>query len=311
MFFGLVLAVAGWLFFLSREILSPFILAAIFAYLLGPAVRFLEEKTKLPKTLAILIVYLGILSVLVFVGIKVGVKLAQEVSDFALEARIFLTDPEAEKAILPEWLSPYSQELITAIRSSINVSSQQVVRFFSGAVSSLLSIFVFLLTLFYFLKDGEKLISRVGFSDALLKIDKVLSNYFLAQFFLVVFMSTVCTIVFSLLGIKYALILGILAGLAELIPIVGPTIAFLSIIFVTLTSGGGNPILVGFIYLLINQLENIIVVPQITGRMVQLHPVVIMASVLIGGNLFGAVGVLIAVPLVAAFKVILEHVKAL
>ena len=69
-----------------------------------------------------------------------------------------------------------------------------------------------------------------------------------------------------------------------------------------------EPVLIGLVYVLINQLENILIVPQVTGRMVRLHPLLILASVLIGGHLFGALGFLVAVPLVATVKVVVEHV---
>ncbi len=327
----LIYAVIGgtlcWLFYLGREALSPFILAAIFSYLLNPVVSFLSQKSKLPRSLSIIIVYIIIVILLTTLGFYVGRRIVVETREFASEARSLLFDLETGRESLPSWLTPYTGEISQTIRHSITISSQQVVRLFSGAMSSLLNFFIFVLALFYFLKEGRGFLGslqnflpadkRAEFSVGLQKVNRVLGNYFLAQFSLVGLMAVTSTIIFSALGVRYALILGIIVGPAELIPIIGPTAAFISVVFVGAIGGGAaaldlpiyyEPLLIGLVYLLLNQLENILVVPQVTGRMVRLHPLVILVSVLLGGHLFGATGFLLAVPLVASIKVILEHV---
>lgn len=311
--------------YFGRETLSPFIVAAIFAYLLNPLVTLLAGKFKLSRTVSILIVYLGILTTTFTLGIYLGRQLILESQDFA--HRIELGDLSHS---LPSWFLPYFSEAVVSFRSSVNFSSQQAVRVLSGTIASITSTFVFLIALFYFLKDGGIFIKSLEdslptnikkeFLAVIEKIRNVLSNYLRAQLFLVLLMTFVGSILFSLLGVRYALILGTIIGLAEIIPIIGPIFAFISILTVTAIGGGiGNLfmdpvieiILAGLVYIFLNQLENILVVPQVTGRMVELHPLLILASVLIGGQLFGAVGFLLAVPVVASGKVLANHLHNL
>ena len=325
--FGVLAILVAWILFLSREILSPFIFAGIFAYILNPVISFLSRKAHLPRSAAILIVYILIVGLIAVLGVYVGRQIVTETRDFTHEARLILFDIESGQTEFPSWLAPYTPEISQAVRNSINISSQQVIRLFSGAVSSLLNIFIFGVALFYFLKEGEGLISYLHnllpkdkkneVAAALEKINRVLANYLLAQLSLVLFMATIASLVFTLMGMKYALILGVIVGFAELVPVVGPTIAFVTVVFVSTIGGGARsldlpiyyePVLIGLVYVLINQLENILIVPQVTGRMVRLHPLLILASVLIGGHLFGALGFLVAVPLVATVKVVVEHV---
>lgn len=324
---GLLAAAAVWIFYLSREVLSPFIFAGIFAYILNPIVTLLSKKAHLPRSAAILVVYVAIVGLITVLSVYTGRQIVAETREFAREAKVILNDIEAGRTEFPLWLEPYIGEISQSVRNSVNISSQQVIRFFSGALSSILNIFIFVLTLFYFLKEGGEAVAylrnlcppdkRKQLAVAVGKINQVLTNYLLAQLSLVLLMSTVTTLVFVLLGVKYALILGIIVGLAELVPVIGPTVALVTVVFISTIGGGAGaldlpvyyePVIVGLAYLLINQLENILIVPQITGRMVALHPLLILASVLIGGHLFGAIGFLVAVPLVASAKVVLEYV---
>lgn len=321
-----LLALGIWFLYLGRAVLPPFIFAAVFAYLLNPIVNFISQKTRLPRTGAVLIVFLVILTSLAMSGYFLGGRLAFESKEFASDGKLFLTNAQHEAAGLPSWTAPYVSDLTASVKNSINFSSEEIVHFFSNAISSLVSFFIFLFVLFYFLKDGKRFFeslenllpgnSKIEFAIVSRKVNQILGNYLRAQFAMVILMSTVVTILLSLWGTKYALILGLVAGIAEIVPFVGPGFAFVTIsLVVSLTGGTGllswptiqEGILVGLSYLLFNQLQNNFITPQVTGRMIRLHPLLVLACVLVGGHLFGIVGVLFAVPVVAAFKVVLEH----
>ncbi|MEK7565484.1 MAG: AI-2E family transporter [Patescibacteria group bacterium] len=326
-YIGLVVVVC-WFLFLGREVLTPFVFAVVFAYLLDPVVSFFSDKIHLPRTLAIVIIYLGILAILIGGGYFLGRRLVFEVKEFAHETRIVFSETEIEKIIssLPDWAAAVLPEITTNLKNSVNFSAQQVAKVFSGTLSSLASIFIFLMALFYFLQGRQNFYAnierslplkfRVEFVIVIRKIQQVLGGYFRAQMLLVIIMSLFGLVLFNLLGIRYALILSLVIGLAEIIPIIGPIIALFCILLVGMISGGASSLsfpmaleipLVGAIYLILNQLENMFIVPQITGRMVQLHPLLILISVLIGGQIFGAIGFLLAVPVVASVKVIFNH----
>ncbi len=321
-----LLALGGWFLYLGREVLPPFLFAAVFAYLLNPTVNFLSHRVRLPRTVAVLIVFLIIIVFLGGAGYFLGGKLVTESKEFASEGKLLLINAQSEAAGLPSWMAPSVHDLTESVKNSINFSSEEIVRFFSNAISSLVSFFIFLFILFYFLKDGKRFFeslenllpgnSKIEFAIVSRKVNQILGNYLRAQFSMIILMATITTILLSLWGVKYSFILGLVAGIAEIVPFVGPGFAFTTIsLVVALTGGTGflslptiqEGLVVGLSYLLINQLQNNFVTPQVTGRMVKLHPLLVLASVLVGGHLFGVVGILFAVPAVAAFKVVLEH----
>lgn len=321
-----LLAIGGWFLYLGREVLPPFTFAAVFAYLLNPIVDFLSNRLRVPRSLAVLVVFLLIFFFLGSLGYFFGGRLVSESKDFAAEGKILLVNAQKEAADLPSWTAPYVHDLTETIKNSINFSSDEVVRFFSNALSSVVSFFTFLFILFYFLKDGRRFFeslenllpgnSRIEFAIVSRKVNLILGNYLRAQFTLVTLMAAMVTILLSLWGTKYSLILGLVAGVAEIVPFVGPGFAFIAIsLVVALTGGTGllvlptiqEGLIIGLSYLFLNQLQNSFISSQVTGRLVKLHPLLVLMAVLVGGHLFGVFGILFAVPVVAAFKVILDH----
>lgn len=321
-----LLALGAWFLYLGREVLPPFMFAAVFAYLLNPAVDLLTRRFRMPQTAAVLVVFLLILVFLGGLGYFFGGRLVSESKDFASEGKLLLINAQNEAAGLPKWTAPYVHDLTESIKNSINFSSDEIVRFFSNALSSVVSFFTFLFILFYFLKDGKRFFeslenllpgnSKIEFAIVSRKVHLILGNYLRAQFTLVTLMAVMVTVLLSLWGVKYSLILGVLAGVAEIVPFVGPGFAFVAISLVVALTGGSDLVslpavqeglVIGLSYLFLNQLQNSFVSSQVTGRLVKLHPLLVLVAVLVGGHLFGIFGILFAVPVVAAFKVILEH----
>ena len=314
--------------FLARDILSPFIVAAIFAYLLNPVVGLLEQRLKLPRTVSIVVTYLLIIGALTIFTINLGVNLARESEDFSLEARNLVHQTDSQINLLPDWIRPAAIDIFDSIRSSLVFSNRRVTSYLPGALNRSISVLIFFVATFYFLKDGHSFIAGAlklfskeikGEAEGILQeINQVLGNYLRGQLLLIVIMSVLTYLGIVLIGVRYALILAIFTGLAEVVPFVGPIAAAAVASIVAFTDQfshlGPTPLLdvvaIASLYTVLRQLEDLFIIPQVMGRVTKLHPLVILFSVLVGGHLFGVVGYLVAVPLVASLKVVFGHLSA-
>ena len=117
--------------------------------------------------------------------------------------------------------------------------------------------------------------------------------------------------VLLLLGIKYALLLAVIAGFLEIIPFLGPIIAAVPALFIAMTDSWLKVLLVGIAYFLIQQAENNILVPKIMQKATGLNPIVTIVVILIGGKLGGLVGVLIAVPVAVMVMAVIDNFEIL
>jgi predicted PurR-regulated permease PerM len=198
--------------------------------------------------------------------------------------------------------------------------------FFTDAVGRLLAVIVYLVSTFYFLKDGHKFIDFIRslfpathqkkVEELETEVNGVLGNYLRGQILLVVIMSVASWIVLTILGVKFALTLAILTGFLELIPFVGPVVATslagLTVYLTTENRFGLDPFtlttVVILIYIILRQLEDYFVIPQVLGHVTKLHPVVVLFSVLAGGQIYGALGFILAVPVVASSRIIIRAI---
>ena len=115
-----------WLFYLEREILSPFIFAAVFAYILNPVVNFLHGKLKIPRTLSVIVIYIFIIGVIVtsiFVSYK---RFSDESTELRNQVKIITKNTKIQINTLPEWIRPTISDGLTAVENTVNVSYPSV-----------------------------------------------------------------------------------------------------------------------------------------------------------------------------------------
>lgn len=315
-----------WLLYLGRSILPPFMLAAGFAYILNPLIGWLHLKTKIPRAVSILIIYITLISALVFTILTIGVRLSEESASFSLESKNIISAASTQISALPFWLQPVAEDLLSSARGSFIVAPRHVVNFLPGVVNGTINILVFLVAAFYLLKDGHRFISGLlsfipdnwhhEIESVGKKVNGVLGNYLRAQLLLVLIMSTFTFIGLSIIGVKYALVLSIFSGFAEIIPFVGPVVAAGLSMIVAYTDNMGNlgldpisqTLAIAIFYTVLRQLEDYLIIPSVLGKMVKLHPLVVLFSVLLGGHVYGVLGFILAVPVVASLKVVMEHI---
>ncbi len=322
---AIILFVCAWFFVAVRSILTPFILAAIFAYILNPAVNFLENKAKLSRDFSAAIIYIIVVAILVIVATNTGIRLTRESRELGLELRRMGETMDTQLDSFPSWSAPIIKDLSGNINIANIFAPQKLWPYFSGAITGLVSFFIFLIAGFYFLQAGKKWLERLteflphnDKVDVVIlykKANQVLSDYLRGQILLIVLMSSVSWLALSILQVKYALIIGIFTGFAEIIPIIGPIAAGTVAVTVAMLDGvqtfGMSPLFQGIIvaalYFLLRQIEDIFVIPHILGHATKLHPLVVLFAAIAGGHLWGILGMILAVPIAALIRIIIEY----
>ncbi|MBU4332000.1 AI-2E family transporter, partial [Patescibacteria group bacterium] len=137
-------------------------------------------------------------------------------------------------------------------------------------------------------------------------MQKKIGSWLRGQVILMIIIGILSYIGLLILGVRYALLLALFAGLMEIIPYIGPIFGAVPAVFIALTQSPIKGLLVIVLYLIIQQLENNLIVPKIMKRAVGLNPIVVILVILIGGKIAGIVGALIAVPVATAFSVMLK-----
>jgi HAD superfamily hydrolase (TIGR01549 family) len=320
--------------YLFRALLPPVILAFVLAYLLKPLVDFLERRVVIPRTLAVVLVYLVLLVTLVVIPVTVVPYAVDRITriNVNLQRLIdqlvgFLSQPFVLFGYILS-LGDMAGDIRGSLQDLVQPFASQTVNLFINVVSSLLWILSITIISFYLVKDADRLrqfldhIAPPGYTEELARlreeINLVWKAFFRGQVVLGFVVGIVAWISMSIVGLPNAGIMGLLAGLLEVIPTFGPILATIPAVLVAFFQGSvylplSNfwfAVLVLAIYIVIQQVENAYLVPRIMGRRLQLHPVVVFIGVLAGGFLVGTIGVLLAAPIIATFRVLLRYVYA-
>ncbi|MCL4353862.1 AI-2E family transporter [Patescibacteria group bacterium] len=309
---------------MDRAILTPFVLAAIFAYIFNPVVNFFSNRIKLPRTLSVLIIYLFLMAIVVLISVFITKRIVDESVELKGYVATLAKTTKTQINALPDYARPFAQEGAVALEKSRIFAPASVFSLFPQAISRIISFFIFLFASFYFLKEGSTLMNkflnympnknRVDIEIVLRKMNKVFGGYLRGQLFLVVLVSLILYIALAILGVKFALVIAVFSGFAEIVPIIGPITAGAVASLVVLLTGISNfpltPIqgaaVVVAIYFIARQLEDYFVIPQVMGRITELHPLIILFAVISGGHIWGAIGLILAVPIAGAIKILLD-----
>lgn len=301
---GFILAM--WILYQIRDVILLLFVAVIFTSALSPYVEKLVSW-KVPKGFAIAFIYVIIFSVLGTLFWLIINPLIEQTSSLST------TFPQTVEKLLP------------AGTINRNFLEQKTTDLFGNAVEVTLAIFsntialvsVAVLT-FYLLLDKsrfEKLLSQIFWNQQakakriIEKIEDVLGAWLRGQIILSIVIGVFSYLLLFMLNIPYALPLAILAGIMEVVPVIGPIISAIPAIFIAYVSSEAPtlPVFVALGYLAIQQLENHIIVPQVMKRAVGLNPLVVILAIAVGGRLLGIAGALLAVPITVVGQIIVEE----
>jgi len=331
-FLGLVLV--GFLLYLLSPVLTPFFAAALLAYLGDPIADRLEAKfnPKYARSLAVVIVFVTLFSALTVIAILVLPTLGHQISYLMSNMPAYLDYIQSE--VLPAVVSFIGLENsnfdFVLVKKIFVDNYAQAGGLLSHLVTSVASSSITLLAwvanmvlipvvTFYLLRDWDILVADI---DSLLprknqpiiralarESDEVLAAFLRGQFIVMLALGTVYSIGLWFVGLKLALLIGMLAGMVSFVPylgfIVGIVSASVAILLQTHDVMQLIPVLV--VFSIGQMLEGMALTPLLVGDKIGLHPVVVIFAVLAGGQLFGFVGILLALPVAAILAVILRH----
>jgi predicted PurR-regulated permease PerM len=329
-------AIVGVLLYLGREALAPFVIGLVLVYLLDPAVERLS-RGPLPRWLAILIVYA------ITIGLVAGAlaftlqPLVRQLTDFlkhlpelfrsfdALLQRLGEVYADLE---LPQQVRDFIDRLIgDFVESSGGFDPTILLPVFTSVAGFLVSLAGFLVIpvwVFYLLKDRPAL--TAGFDRSLPPawrddtwamihiVDEVFARWVRGQLVLgltvgiatFVGLEALSVLVDPVFG-RFAVFFAILAGLLELLPIVGPILSAIAPLLVALTVSPVAIVAVLLLYFAIQQVENTVLVPKIQGDAIRLHPSAVIFALIVGGAIAGLIGAILALPIAAAGRDVFRH----
>ncbi|WP_368251183.1 AI-2E family transporter [Enterococcus sp. 2201sp1_2201st1_B8_2201SCRN_220225] len=308
----------------------PIVLAGIFYYLLNPAVDFLEKKG-LKRVYSIILLFLIVIGLIVW-GVVVIIPQIQEqtmsfVNNFPdymntvdQKAREILREPIFNQ--FQEQIDNYSDKLIATLTDFIQNFSKSTISSVGKIVSAVANVVVAIMTfpfiLFFLLKDGRHLapyMSRVlpnKWRKPTLKViaemNEQVSSYIRGQLTVAFAVAVIFIIGFSIIGLDYAVTLGIVAGVLNMIPYLGSFLAMIPALFLGIVAGPMMLVKVIVVFVIEQTIEGRVVSPLVLGSQLSIHPVTILLVLLTSGKLFGLLGVVFGIPVYAAGKVLLTHV---
>ena len=316
------------IFVLVRTLFTPIIIAVILYYLTRPIVDFLSKK--IPRPLAVVIMYLsgiGLIAGLIVLGAP---EIQRQFNNFVNnipdlindtnQLLLNIQDSRWFQAVAPEedsitqWLTGLESRL-TEILSTV---ASHITDYVGMIASTIVILIVVPFVLFYLLKDGERLPKRlIGFlpkkyrddtEEILDNMDEALSSYIQGQVIVACFVGALAYIGYLILGLPYALILGLTALFTNFIPFIGPWIGTAPGVIVGFFESPVTALLVVVMIVIIQQIESNLISPQVMGKKLDVHPITIIFLLLFAGSIGGIVAMIVAVPAYAVGKVIVSHI---
>ena len=303
----------------AREALLLIYVSALMAMGFSPIVRVLERPRRVPRWLAILVIYAAIVAVLTFIGLLIIPPLvAQAVSLWSKMPTYFNA---FQTFLIKHKLMVHRVTLEEAVQNAPSGTGGNAVGTVLVAISSLIGGIFGLITIlilsFYLLIEAQSMFdSLMRFVPAGRRADVAtaarqavikVSAWLRAQFVLAGVMGVFVAIGLYLLGVPYFYVIALVAAIGETIPIVGPIIGGIAAVGVAITVSPQLALMVGVYFLVLHQLEANVLVPKIMERRVGVSPVVVMVALLIGGALWGLVGAVLAIPTAAIISVIVSE----
>jgi predicted PurR-regulated permease PerM len=306
-----------YLLYLIREVIGLVLIAVFFALAIAPAVNWLNDR-KVPRWIAILIVYLGIAGGIVGIGLLVVPPIVNGVNDLSDDLPGYIDDLNKNETfrdynekydIVPK-LKEQADELPSKLGDAVGTLRDVTV----GVFDRFVQLFSILVITFLLLMDGPKILEfayrqmpperEARLRSVASDVSDAISGYVFGNFVISILASLVTYITLTILDVPFAVPLAVLFGFFDLIPLIGATLGGILVGIVVALAGDFPIALIIWIAVLIGyqQIENYLIQPVVYGRTVQIHPLVVIVAVLIGAALLGILGVLVAIPAAAAIQ---------
>lgn len=313
---------------LAGDILAPLLASIVIAYVLDGAVEILR-RSKIPRFLALVVVFFAFIALLLLILFALIPKLSQQLTQFFRELPKMITQGQDLLTQLPEKYPSIAQiftedqikELIWSIHSQLISAGQNFISQPLESVVGLITIMIYLilvpLLVFFFLKDKHKILEWVeGFlptnreltNEVWFEVNQKIASYIRGKFLEILVVWSVTYVTFVFFNLDYAMLLSFLVGISVIIPYVGAAVITIPIAFVAYFQWGIGPqfAYVLIAYTVIQFLDGNLLVPLLFSEVVNLHPVAIIAAVLVFGGIWGVWGVFFAIPLATLVNAVIN-----
>ena len=331
----IILVLLALVIYRFRDVIPPLAIAFLLAFILDPIVDFLADRLRISRGLGTTLVFL------ILVLGMVGVVAAPVTVVPSIPRVVLATQGDMIRIITaigafferPVEIGGYSldlsdlyRELSSMLRAFVASVAQGTLDIVFDVASGAFWLIVTLITAFYLTRDGDRIVEKLdnlappGYRDDFVclrrQITDVWNAFLRGQLLLGLALAAITTVVCMAVGLPYAVGMGLIAGMMEFVPNLGPILALIPAVLVALFQGSsflplGNfwfAMLVAGLYIVIQQVEGNLLVPRILGRSLNLHPLVVLIGVIGGGNLAGILGMLLAAPVLATLRVVARYV---
>ncbi len=328
---GVLILALTFAYFLNllKPILTPFILAVGLVYLFRPVVIFLDKRG-FHRILSIVIVYLVFFIILSLFFVYFVPLISRQLYEFGrnipeyfrrLSTELGYLQSKYSRLGIPTWFDQVSNQAVKNLRNFLLRFASNLPSLGFNVVSSFFTnVFYFVLSFllgFYLLKDYEVIretvyelipLSYRSHGQALLsRVSKVVRGFVIGQALVSFSVGILCTLALLILGVDYALLIGLVVGVLNVIPYFGPLAGAVLAGLVALFESPWLALLAVLAMIIVQQIDSLFISPNIMSYQVRLHPVLIVFSLLAGGLIWGAMGMLLSIPAAAALKAIVYY----
>lgn len=305
--------------------LTPFIIAGFITYLLHPIIEKLH-KSGVPRPLAIFIIYLfffGGVGYGLYKGIPLFIEqlkdLSEHLPEFTQMYRGWVAEVHNQTSSLPNGVHERIEYGINKLEATLEAGLTSIMSSFKGILNYIILFVTIPFIVFYMLKDFRLIEKSAAFLTPskwhesgkrfLHDVDESLGNYIRGQLFVCLIIGTLAALTLWLFKVPYPLLLGIIIGLTNVIPYFGPIIGAVPAAIIAATISVKLVLIVLAVIFALQFLEGNVLSPLIVGKTLHIHPLFIMLSLLIGGEVGGIIGLILAVPILAVLKVTILHLR--
>ncbi|NTU99117.1 AI-2E family transporter [Candidatus Falkowbacteria bacterium] len=313
-----------YVFYLERDILLILFISLVLASALDPWVDWLQKK-RVPRPIGILLIYLALFTLLGSAFYFIAPPIAREVAVFgqnfpAYQLKFSQIFSSLQNLFVKTGLLDNFNSSVSSLSGSLSQAAPgilaAVINIFGGIVSSILVLF-----LTFYMTVEENAIKRLVWLvtpeknqtyvlELINRMQRKIGLWLRGQMILCLTIFFMVWIVLSILGVKYALVLALIAGITEAIPYIGPTLGALPAIFLSFVQSPLLALFVAISYYIIQMVENNILVPKIMQKTIGLNPIISIVVFIVGLNLGGLAGAILSIPVAAAISVYIADVLA-
>ncbi|OOZ37225.1 AI-2E family transporter [Solemya velesiana gill symbiont] len=323
-FLALTLIIGFAVVITMGDMLAPVLASVVIAYLLEGLVGLIERRgvVRLPAVMLVFIAFILFLTLIIFGLLP---QLSRQVTQLFQQVPAMITEGQALLMRLPESYpelisTEQVAEIIAVIRQEIAELGQVVLSVSISSVVGLITILVYLilmpLLVFFFLKDKNLILDwfvqflpkNRKFADTVWQdVDRQIGNYVRGKFWEITIIWSASFVTFTVLGLQYAMLLGVLVGLSVIIPYIGAAVVTFPVLLIAWFQWGWSAdfIWLSVAYFVIQALDGNVLVPLLFSEVVNLHPVAIIVAILVFGGLWGFWGVFFAIPLATLVQAVL------